>query len=155
MRMPGNLTPSTAAAMLALAVCAATSPGAEENSRAPVPDKAELAAAGRAIRELFEARFARRERKDRIALAKTLLSSAEKEGGGTVSRFALLSEAIEVAVDAAEVKTALAATSRLVEEYRVGRTDGLDQDELRSMLSSRKFSRLLLTLREMFLRNGV
>jgi hypothetical protein len=43
----------------------------------------------------------------------------------------------------------------LVEEYQVGRAEGLDHDELRGMLSSRKFSRLLLTLREMFLRNGV
>ncbi len=43
----------------------------------------------------------------------------------------------------------------LVEEYQVGQAEGLDPDELRGMLSSRRFSRLLLTLREMFLRNGV
>jgi hypothetical protein len=49
----------------------------------------------------------------------------------------------------------LAEFHGLVEEYQVGRAEGLDQDQLRGMLSSRKFSRLLLTLREMFLRNGV
>lgn len=49
----------------------------------------------------------------------------------------------------------LAEFHGLVEEYRVGRAEGLDHDDLRGMLSSRRFSRLLLTLREMFLGNGV
>jgi hypothetical protein len=49
----------------------------------------------------------------------------------------------------------LAKFHGLVEEYQVGQAEGLDPDELRGMLSSRRFSRLLLTLREMFLRNGV
>jgi hypothetical protein len=49
----------------------------------------------------------------------------------------------------------LAEFHGLVEEYQVGQAEGLDPDELRGMLSSRRFSRLLLTLREMFLRNAV
>jgi hypothetical protein len=49
----------------------------------------------------------------------------------------------------------LAEFHGLVEEYQVGRAEGLDHDDLRGMLSSRRFSRLLLTLREMFLGNGV
>ena len=49
----------------------------------------------------------------------------------------------------------LAEFHGLVEEFQVGRAEGLDADDLRAMLSSRRFSRMLLTLREMFLRNGV
>lgn len=49
----------------------------------------------------------------------------------------------------------LAEFHGVVEEYQVGRAEGLSPDELRGMLSARGFSRLLLTLREMFLRNGV
>lgn len=44
---------------------------------------------------------------------------------------------------------------RLIEEFRISLAEGVDADELETFLADRDFSKLLLTLREVFLRNGV
>lgn len=86
---------------------------------APPPDPAAVREGEKSIRELFKAEYARKFATDLQAFAKKLLDEAVKPETDPVTRYVLLGEARELAAQAGDAATVLAAVAALERRYAV------------------------------------
>ena len=98
----------------------------------PIPNQQEQARALTAIRKLYAKEFARATRPEsKLVLAQTLLEFSKAADIDTTTRYVMLTEALEKAVESGEPKTALEALDQLVASYQVDdwqlRCDALSQ----------------------------
>jgi hypothetical protein len=87
--------------------------------KAPEPDAAAQKAAEAQIRDIFKAEYARHAPADQQALAAKLLQQAVETKDDPVGRFVLLREARDLAAQAGDAATALAAVDRMAAAYAV------------------------------------
>ncbi len=86
---------------------------------APVPDADSLARAQRMVREVFAADFLLNDRLSRRALARRLIDQAADTADEPAARFALLSDARDVAAAAGDAHTATRAIRQLARSFAV------------------------------------
>jgi hypothetical protein len=101
---------------------ASKSSAATVSTRRPIPNGDRLRDVVKLIHDAYATEFTRHDAASRSALAATLLNKAADNSDDPVSRYALLSEAHDVAVSSGDLMTALAAIDRMASEYAV---DGL------------------------------
>jgi hypothetical protein len=97
-------------------------PVSRDPPKAPVPGEAAQQEAMKLIRDLFKAEYARRAPADVQALAAKLLQQGRETKDDLVGQFVLLQQARELAVQAGDLATALAAVEETGKAYAV---DGL------------------------------
>jgi len=107
---------TTLAAALLLATWLAVSPQAQD-SRAPVPAADAQATAEKIIRDIFKAEYAKGA--DRRALARRLTQEAATTKDDPVSKYVLLRDAQEAAVQAGDIGLAFQAIGELAISYQV------------------------------------
>jgi hypothetical protein len=93
-----------------------------QEKKVPVPDQASQEKVLKEIRNLFKAKYAKRDRAARLVLAKELLHQAGRMGDDPTSRYVLLCEARDVAVEGLGLALAFAAISKLSEGYDLAPT---------------------------------
>jgi len=90
-----------------------------QDARLPVPDPAAVAKAEKLIREIFRDDYARKSPPDQVALAQKLISQGEQRDGETPTRYALLREAQDLAVQGGDAPLALKAIDGLARNFLV------------------------------------
>ncbi len=98
---------------------AAPVPSIELTKRHPVPEAKSLKDAEKQIRDLFKTEYAKKTPVDRIALAKTLLQQAAKTLADPAATWVLCRDAQDLAVQAGDVQTALAAVDEMARAFDV------------------------------------
>jgi len=86
---------------------------------APAPDAAKIREAEKSLRETFKNEYARRAPADLDAFSKKLLAEGQKTQDDPVARYALLSEARDVAAQAGDVTLAFSAVDELDRNFVV------------------------------------
>jgi hypothetical protein len=87
--------------------------------RAPVPDPAKQKEAEKLVKDLFKDQYAKKAPADRQALAHALLDQARKSSEDPVALWVVYREAQEVAVQACDVRTAMAAVDEAARFFDV------------------------------------
>lgn len=87
--------------------------------RTPVPEAARLREAEKTIKDLFKAEYAKKQPADREALAKILLSQAQKSQDDPASQFVLYREAQELAAQIGQVELAFEAVDGAASVFEV------------------------------------
>src|SRR5687767_7458432 len=90
-----------------------------QDGRTPPPDAAAQKNAEKLVRDVFKDDYARKDPASRRGLAAKLLKQAGETKDDAVARFVLLSEARDIAADAGDVRTALAAAQEQARLYAV------------------------------------
>jgi hypothetical protein len=85
----------------------------------PPPEAAAVAEAGKQLRELFKAEYARKGAAERVALAQKILKAGEETKGEPAVTVAALLEARDLAAAAGDLDLALKAVDRLDERFKV------------------------------------
>ena len=121
------------------------------DKRHPVPDAPALKKAEATIRDVFEAEYAKKEPKDRVAFAKKLLQTGLETKTDLAARYVLLREAAEIAAAAGDIQTAIQAVAEMAKSYDIDEllTRGTT---LASAASSTSDSLILKSIIEAFLR---
>jgi len=96
--------------LAALSLVAASSP---QDTRQPVPEPAAQAQLEKTVRDLFKDEYARKSAQDVAALAKKLLQQGLQTSDDPVARYVLLREARDLAAQAGDIVTAMAAIDEL------------------------------------------
>jgi len=104
---------------LLTALILASSSGALQETRKPVPEAAAQKNAEKTIRDVFKEDYAKRTPADKAALAKKLVDNALRSGDDPASQFVLLQEARELASQAGDTDTALGAIKELSARFAV------------------------------------
>jgi len=94
-------------------------PPPEAPRKQPVPDAAAQKEAEKSIREIYKAEFAKKAPADVAILAQKLYQQGRQEQNDAKARFVLLSEARDLAAQAGDLETCLAATDELGRGFEV------------------------------------
>jgi hypothetical protein len=89
------------------------------DTRAPIPKKADTAAADKLVHDIFKVDFAKTKPADRTALAEKLLEQAEGSKDDVNARYVLLSEAATAAAKAGDAVTFLKAAEAMSKSYKI------------------------------------
>lgn len=92
-----------------------------ETQRLPIPNAAAIAKAKKLVHEVFSADYARRNPRDRTALAQKLIRNAAEVTDDPTPRFVLLSEARDLAAAAGNIALAQEAIAELDRHYVIDR----------------------------------
>jgi hypothetical protein len=90
-----------------------------QEKRSPVPDEAALTDAEKTVRDVFKGEYAKKTPADKRLLARRLLAQGKESGGVLPSQYVLCSQALDLAIQAADVETALAAMGELTKTFSV------------------------------------
>jgi len=90
-----------------------------QDARLPPPEAAALKTAEKLIRDVFKDDYSRKDPASRRTLAAKLLKQAGETADDPTARFVLFTEARDIAADAGDVKTALAAALQQAKIYAV------------------------------------
>ena len=93
------------------------------DTRAPIPQKAETAAAEKLVRDIFKADFAKTKPADRTALAEKLLEQAEGSKDDMAARYVLISEASTASAKAGDPVNFLKAAEALSKSFKISLAD--------------------------------
>jgi len=102
-----------------LSILAAVLLGWAQDKRIPAPDPAAQKDAEAAIRDLFKEDYAKKAPADKATFARKLLKQAAESKDDPVSRFVLLRESRDLALQGSDLTTALDAVALLSKDYAV------------------------------------
>jgi hypothetical protein len=112
------------------------------DTRAPIPQKTETAAAEKLVRDIFKADFAKIKPADRTALAEKLLEQAEGSKDDVAAHYVLITEASTASAKAGDAVNYLKAAEALSKSYKISLADAQASgiDALSSNLSKESAS---------------
>lgn len=95
----------------------------QSDSRQPVPDTTALSQVEKSVKDVFKDEYAKRAPSDMSALAKKLLQQATTNPGDPPNQYVLLREARDLAAQAGDTSTAMAAAETLSKSFAVDPVD--------------------------------
>lgn len=90
-----------------------------EEDRAPVPEEADLAEVKKLVKEVYKDQYNRRGPEERRAFAESLLDDAKGQISDPNSRYVMLCEARDLAIQVAMVETAMEAAKEIARTFKV------------------------------------
>src|SRR5437667_4303042 len=91
--------------------------GLQEGAKSKVPDGATRREAEKMIRDVFNDEYAKKDRADRLALARKLLAQEAETKDDPAARFVLFSQASELSAQAGDVVMAFRAIGELTATF--------------------------------------